>query len=168
MDLAETLFYMMQKNQEAMQLTDLVTGTVTGVNPLEITINTAMAPLRAPVLLLTESVVEKKIPILSHSHTTSGFSHSHTINTLLHQHDYNDTPTTTGLSGSYATQNALTADAYTSNDKLTDIVCTEHGSALPVEDGYIILNRALAVGDKVLLLRVQHGQRFVVLSRIFA
>ena len=36
-----------------------------------------------------------------------------------------------------------------------------------MEDGYIILNRALAVGDEVILLRVQNGQKFIVLSRVF-
>ena len=47
------------------------------------------------------------------------------------------------------------------------IICQEFGQALPVENGYIILNRALAVGDEVILLRVQNGQRFIVLSRVF-
>ena len=37
---------------------------------------------------------------------------------------------------------------------------------LPVENGFIILNRGLAVGDKVLLLRVQSGQKFIILSRV--
>ena len=32
---------------------------------------------------------------------------------------------------------------------------------------YIILNPALKVGDKVLLLRVQSGQKFIVLSRVY-
>ena len=36
-----------------------------------------------------------------------------------------------------------------------------------MRDGYIILNRALEVGDKVLLLRVMRGQQFVILSRVF-
>ena len=36
-----------------------------------------------------------------------------------------------------------------------------------MEDGYIVLNRGLAAGDKVLLLRVMRGQQFVILSRIF-
>ena len=56
----------------------------------------------------------------------------------------------------------------TSEDNLlqSNIICYENGQALPVEDGYIILNRALAVGDKVLLLRVQKGQKFIVLSRV--
>lgn len=130
MTLAEQLFYMMQKNADAMQLTDLVTGIVTNADPLEITINTAMEPLKEPVLLLTESVAEKKIPVLQHSHT------------------YADGLTGDGLAES-------------------NIVCREHGENLPVKNGYIILNRALELGDKVLLLRVKHGQKFIVLSRVF-
>ena len=35
------------------------------------------------------------------------------------------------------------------------------------EMGYLLLNRSLAVGDKVLLLRVQSGQKYIVLSRLF-
>ena len=47
------------------------------------------------------------------------------------------------------------------------IACLEDGKKLPVRDGYIILNRGLEAGDKVLLMRVMRGQQFVVLSRIF-
>ena len=36
-----------------------------------------------------------------------------------------------------------------------------------MEDGYIILNKKLETGDKVLLLRVCRGQQFIILSRIF-
>ena len=32
---------------------------------------------------------------------------------------------------------------------------------------FYYLNRRLEEGDRVLLLRVQHGQKFIVLSRIF-
>ena len=42
--------------------------TVTKTSPLEITIDTAMAPLKSSVLYLTESVVEKKIPVVAHNH----------------------------------------------------------------------------------------------------
>ena len=130
MDLYQVMQLMMQKNQQAMQPTDLAIGTVTSASPLEITSNTAMAPLRQSVLYLTENVIEKKIPILQHNHTCP--------------------------------------DGTTSNALLQgEIICQEDGSSLPVEGGYIILNRALAVGDKVLLLKVQRGQKFVVLSRVF-
>ena len=79
MELKDVLQQMMQQSQAAMQPTDLCVGTVDAVNPLEITINTAMAPLRQEVLYLTESVVEKKIPVLTHSHTIPA-------GTLRHNH----------------------------------------------------------------------------------
>lgn len=128
MELIQALQQIMQKNMQAMQLTNLVIGTVTAESPLEITSSTAMAPLRAGVLYLTESVIEKKIPILQHTHTTPD-----------------------GATGS----------------ALESVVCQEDGKSLPVEGGYIILNRKLEVGDKVLMLRVQNGQKFIVLSRVF-
>lgn len=68
--------------------------------------------------------------------------------------------------------NHVIHDTYTgggeSEDNLmqSDIICYENGAPLPVQNGYIILNRALEVGDIVLLLRVQNGQKFVVLSRV--
>ena len=137
MELKDILQQMMQESMKSAQLADLQTGTVTAVNPLEVTINTAMAPLRAGVLYLTASVVEKKIPIVQHSHTIT----------------VKDTYTGGGSA--------------TCSTELSNIVCVENGTTLPVENGYIILNRALAVGDKVLLLRVQNGQKFIILSRVF-
>lgn len=139
MDLKDILYQMMAENREASQPADLRTGTVTAVNPLEITINTAMAPLRAGVLLLTAAVVEKKIPILQHAHTI----------------DVQDTYTGGGTAT--CSQELLTSQ----------IICYENGKPLPVENGYIILNRALEVGDRVLLMRVQNGQKFIILSRVF-
>lgn len=135
MELAEVLYLFAQDAMKNGGLTDLTIGTVTGVNPLEITTKVAMAPLRQQVLFLTEPVVEKKIPILQHNH-------------VIH-----DTYTGGGES-----EDNLLQDA---------IVCYEDGKALPVQNGYITLNRALEVGDKVLLLRVMGGKRFIVLSRVF-
>lgn len=167
MNLSETLYMMMQQNQRAGQPTDLRTGTVTSTDPLEISINTAMAPLRREVLLLTESVVEKKIPVLDHVHNTSGFAHTHQISTLSHSHQYSGGTTQSALTSSYTTQESLSQDTFTSDQRLSEIACYENGQPLPAEGGYIILNRALAVGDRVLLLRVQNGQRYIVLSRVF-
>ena len=95
-----------------------------------------MAPLRESVLYLTSSVVEKKIPVLEHIHAIT----------------VHDSYTGGG-----------TADCASA---LSNIACYENGTALPVENGYIIINRALAMGDKVLLLRVQNGRKFIVLSRV--
>lgn len=64
-------------------------------------------------------------------------------------------------------QHTHTTPEGTTGSALDSIACIENGQALPVENGYIILNRALEVGDKVLMMKVQHGQKFVVLSRVF-
>ena len=158
MNLAETIYMMNQKSQKASQLTDLKIGTVTAVDPLEITINTAMAPLKSGVLLLTASVIEKKIPVLTHKHY---------ISTLNHTHTAPGGATGPALTGSYLGEDSLVSEGFNSVLQDQDIVCWENGQPLPIEDGFIILNRALEIGDKVLLLRVQNGQRFIVLSRVF-
>lgn len=157
MTLKDVLNQMIQENQAAGQPTDLRIGTVTSAAPLEITVNVAAAPLQAGQLYLTEAVVEKKIPILEHRHH---------INTLGHSHTCPDGGTSTDLTGSYPTLYSLYSEG-TGGDQTQNVVCYEHGQPLPVKDGYIILNRALEVGDKVLLLRVLSGQRFLVLSRVF-
>lgn len=171
---------------KAYGLSDLVVGTVTSAAPLEVTIRESMAPLPQQVLWLTAAVVEKKIPVLAHEHVTAGFRHSHTVSGLGHGHEVaglghshstadgatgealdGARQTGQGLNGTYPTGEGLIPDAYTSDERLEGIVCYEDGKPLPVEDGYIILNRGLAAGDKVLLLRVMRGEQFIILSRIF-
>lgn len=49
---------------------------------------------------------------------------------------------------------------------LADYTITIDGKAQPV-GGEIILSRGLAVGDKVLLLSVQKGQKFIILSHLW-
>lgn len=169
MSLLNALCLINESNQRAGHPADLRFGTVTGVNPLEITVNDQMDTLKGPVLVLTESVVEKKIPVLQHVHDTSGFAHIHQITSLSHSHSYDAGTTGSALAGSYPTEESLSQDTYTSDARLLEsqIICQEHGQPLPVENGYIILNRGLAVGDQVVMLRVQGGQRYIILSRVF-
>lgn len=167
MDLIDTLHGIVEQSMNAYGLSDLAVGTVTKAAPLEVTIREAMAPLPREVLHLTAAVVEKKIPVLAHEHVTAGFRHSHTVSGLSHSHSAPEGGTGPALDGTYPTSDGLISDDYTSDRRLEDIVCYEDGKPLPVEDGYIILNRGLAEGDKVLLLRVMRGQQFIVLSRIF-
>lgn len=139
MELLDVLQQITQENNRAMQPTDLVVGTVTKVKPLEITTDNQAAPLRAAVLYLTAAVVEKKVTTFAHSHNTT---HNHTV------------------------IDATIQPAGECSTELTGITCYENGQALP-NDSFITLNRGLTVGDKVLMLRVQHGQKYVVLSRVF-
>nr|DAU66768.1 MAG TPA: Protein of unknown function (DUF2577) [Caudoviricetes sp.] len=157
MNLVDALVMVSEGTAKASQPCDLEVGTVTTVNPLSITRDIAQAPLQEQVLILTENVVEKKIPILNHVHH---------IDTLGHSHTSPDGTTSTNLTGSYPTLTSLVSSG-ADGDQNQNIVCYEHGQPLPIEDGYIILNRALEIGDKVLLLKVQKGQKFVILSRIF-
>lgn len=158
MDLLDVMQDICQQSIRASSPTELTTGVVTAADPLEITSQTSMQPLRAPVLWLTAAVVEKKIPVLTHKHR---------IETLSHTHTAPEGTTGEALTGSYLGEESLASEGFDGALQAQDIVCWEDGKPLPVEDGFIILNRKLEVGDKVLLLRVLKGQAFVVLSRIF-
>lgn len=147
MQLLDVIQMIGQSGLEASAPAELLLGTVTSTAPLEIAVDGSMAPLRGQVLYLTAAVVEKKIPLLAHGHVVGGLEHAHA----------NSAGTTTkALEGGYGTSEALAG-----------ICCLENGAPLPVRGNYILLNRGLEEGDRVLLLRVRHGQRFVVLSRIF-
>lgn len=149
MELIEVMQQIIQDTNKG-KTTDLQIGTVDSIAPLAVTVDTMMAPLQAGVLYLTEAVVEKKIPILEHKHEIKTLSHTHTVP------EGGDTGA--ALEDTYETEPALLQ---------ASIVCTENGTALPVENGYIILNRGLMVGDRVLMMRVQNGQKFIILSRVF-
>ena len=158
MSLAGAIQYLAEQSRQAGQPTDYLTGTVTSEDPLKITIDTTMQELQAQSLLLTEPVVEKKIPVLTHKHYISTLSHMHTCPTGT---------TSQALTGQYLGEDSLVSEGANTTLQGENIVCYEHGEALPVEDGYIILNRKLEQDDKVLMLRVSSGQLFIVLSRIF-
>lgn len=128
MEMIDALHQVVQESYKALSPADMAMGTVVKTSPLEIRVNSAMAPLRAPVLVLTAAVVEKKLPVLAHSH---------------------------------ATEDGATGSA------LDGIACMENGKPLPAGNGYIILNRGLQAGDKVVLLKVQGGQKYIVLSRAY-
>lgn len=157
MNLVDALVMVSNEQNKASQPCDMEIGTVSSVKPLTVERDIAQAPLNEAVLILTESVIEKKIPILDHIHH---------INSLGHNHSCPDGGTSTDLTGSYPTLKSLVSEG-ANGDQTQAIICYEHGKQLPIKDGFIILNRALEVGDKVLMLRVQHGQKFIILSRIF-
>lgn len=169
MDLTDVMRQMMQQSMEGYGLSDMTIGTVTGVKPLAVRIREGMADIPQEALRLTAAVIEKKIPVLEHLHTTKGFRHAHELPDLAHTHSGEEGETGPALEGSHETEDGLQQDAFDSDKRLlkNEIVCYEDGKPLPVKDGYIILNRALEKGDKVLLLRVMRGQQFIILSRVF-
>lgn len=158
MSLISAIQYVSDQNRQASQPTDYVRGTVTSEDPLKITIDDTMQELERQSLILTAPVIEKKIPVLTHKHYISTLSHTHTCPTGA---------TTPGLTAQYLGEESLVSEGANSTLQGEDIICYENGEPLPIEDGYIILNRKLETDDKVLMLRVSNGQLFIVLSREF-
>lgn len=120
MELRDVLHQMMQESLAASQPTNLCIGTVTSANPLEVTINPEMGPLKQQVLYRTSAVVEKKIPVLKHKHTTNGFQHRHTLSGLEHSHEAEEGSTGSSLGGSYPTNAGLEQDAFVSDEQLKE------------------------------------------------
>ena len=68
-ELIDTLQKIAKNERENSAPVEFLVGTVTNTEPLEITTKTTMLPLKENVLILTEPVIEKKIPITDHTHT---------------------------------------------------------------------------------------------------
>lgn len=156
-DLKDVFQQLVAAQMNSSQLSDLCIGTVTAAPPeLEISIDAQMAPLKKSVLYLTAPVVEYKIPLLRHRHK---IPHTHTV--------------PTGQSGpplpDEYSKYSLLSEGSSGDVQSGDVVCWINGQKVepPVQDGFIILNPALKEGEKVLLMRVQHGSKFIVLSRVY-
>ena len=126
MELLEVMEEIALRAQAASQPAQLQVGTVTGAEPLEITVHPQMAPLKGEVLLLTGAVTELRLTGLAHTHP--------------------------GGEGSAAPG---------------QVTVWEGGVPRTQPGDEVVLIPALSVGDRVLLLREQGGQRFVVLSRLY-
>ena len=57
--------------------------------------------------------------------------------------------------------------SYTGGNTGSSFQATIDGKLEPLDNDYIVLNKGLAVGDKVLLLSVQQGQKFIILSHLY-
>lgn len=144
----------------------LYTGIVTSEKPLKIALgeDADAIELDGDDIILTESVVSKKIYIKKHTHPVGSAITNHT-------HSLEGTCTQAGkIEGSALASTALASNPDVDNTVL-DGYCTEYGHKLPVESDsdkiVITINRSLEKGDAVIMTRVSHGQQFIVLSRYF-
>ena len=149
-----------------------VFGTVTSIGPLKIRMDQSTIELEGGSLILTANVIEKKLVINKHNHTeskelvdvasavaatggsvtftNSGVPPTSTGITLNHDHTINDT----------------VLDAYVYEEGKDD---DDHKLLVEKDDERIVVtvNRPLKKGDKVIMLRVSGGQRFIIMSRLF-
>lgn len=146
-------------------------GTVTNADPLKIRLSDSTIEISGDSIILTVGVVEKKITIKKHTHeigsTIAGHTHSATL-------ALSGTAGEIPLSGTASGTTSPTTDFNSQTEivnTVVEAVCKEFGQDLPVDSNNdeitFTINRGLEKGDKVIMLKVSGGQRFIVLSRIF-
>lgn len=153
-----------------------VFGTVTSADPLKIRMDQSTIELEGGSLILTANVIEKKLVINKHSHTedeslvdytATGNSGAPIIFTPADiSPDIPPTPSETlPLKHDHAIHDTV-VDAYVYEEGKDD---DDHKLAVEKDDERIVVtvNRPLKKGDKVIMLRVSGGQRFIVISRLF-
>ncbi len=131
--------------------TQICFGTVTGVSPLEITVDNALT-LPADCLILTRMVTEHTIDMTVDHMTENSLDMD-----MTHRHSYSGETDTGGEpphTHSYLgeTDNALGVNL-------------NHTHAYKGRKTFLV-HAGLVMGEKVLLLRVQGGQKYVVWDRI--
>lgn len=167
----------------------LFTGTVTSANPLKIQLGeeSGSIELDGDDIILTESVVSKKLYIKKHKHeedeqltdTSAMDGMGLPVNFIpagvdpsdFHVDPDSGLPDVPGMGTVLSLKHKHTIATST-----LDAWVTEYGHKLPVdpsdydeagEQVCITINRGLEKGDKVVMTRVSGGQQFVVLSRYF-
>lgn len=170
----------------------LYTGTVTSSNPLKIKlgIDVGDIELEGDDIILTQSVVSKKLYIKKHTHKIGSdiSSHTHVVaaespfavtGSCVVPLPTPATPTPGTITGTATGTAPMTKDFTSETEIVTstlDAWVTEYGHKLPRDpDKYdmdgeqvcITINRSLQKGDSVIMSRVSHGQQFIVLSRYF-
>lgn len=171
----------------------LFTGTVTNDNPLKITLgeDSGGIELDGDDIILTQSVVSKKLYIKKHTHdedeqlvdvqgtTSAGPVIFAPVGELPSPEIDNPYPPPPKIPNPAFPSEPSTLTLHHKHGIATrtlDAWVTEYGHRLPVDpseydpDGeqtVITINRGLEKGDKVIMTRVSHGQQFIVLSRYF-
>ena len=133
---------LIQDTIDSENLADYAIGIVSGIEPLKIKLTGMEEELFGECLYETEGVLEK------------------TIDKVEHEHKYFDSDTGEGASGSSNRE---------TETELPNIQCYLKGEPLGYsKDNKIIINKGLEVGDKVIMLKVRHGQVYIILSKLYS
>ena len=131
-------------------LTDLAIGTVVSISPLKIKL-TDRITLNENQILLTEFVLEKSLKLI-HKHGVkdvkiSKYTHSHKVEGTTKKEQEH-------LHGI---------------DLNTKLDIHSHDAEITIKDNLgakIIIQEGLKKGDKVIMLKTEQGQKYVVLSKV--
>lgn len=128
---------------------NLVFGTVTSTSPLKINVEQKMT-LTSAQLVLSRNVTEYKVNIEINDATENGADID-----LTHNHSYSGT---TGSSSSHSHSYSGTTDE---GGKINIVHSHEIKGTKE-----ITVKSALVVGDEVLMIRMQGGQKYIVIDRV--
>lgn len=152
MALEDTLRELAQVANSATNPVNVLFGTVTKINPLEVNVDQRFT-LDEDFLIVTERLTRYEID-LKHHHTFDGGVTSNALPTpldLKHKHMIDDVATSEALLDPIDLRHNHTFGGGVTGDALPD---------------KIVIREGLKVGDAVLLLRVQGGQQYVVWDRV--
>ena len=142
-------------------------GTVKKVNPLAIEIGDNGLVIPEEGLILCEPVIEKKLTIKKHNHTIGSalVGHTHQVSGTAGEFPFNTTSAASSGLNAKTTVDDTVLDAYCQEFKMDD----DHKLPTEPDDDKIVvtINKALEVGEKVVMLKVCSGQEFIVLSRMY-
>ena len=144
--------------------TSLVIGKVTNTSPLQITIEQRLT-LDEDFLILTKHVADHYVD-MTVSHSTDKEA------TKAHKHRYEGTTDETNIdSHKHSTDTGETSEATETSHNHTYRGETSEGGDSEHKHGYkgkkkIMLHYGLKQGESVLLIKMQGGQKYIVLDRI--
>ena len=157
--------------------TSLVIGKVTNISPLQITIEQRLT-LDEDFLILTKNVTDHYVD-MSVSHSTvsngiAGLSHSHDysgetkeISIDSHTHNVaNDTGESTSSEAGAGSTLHKHSYSGTTNEALSNSESATKHSHEYKGKKKIMLHYGLKQGESVLLIKMQGGQKYIVLDRI--
>lgn len=152
-------------NFNSRSLTNLVFGNVVQIDPdIRIKIEGDQEPLPTAALEFTDAVLEKKMIVHRHKHDITSLRHTHITDDATSPSTSRLQETFDALNGTYPTEYELqNIEYYINGDQVEKININTDVETLATQ---IVINRALEVGDKVMMLSVKNGQGFIVLCKI--
>ena len=128
---------------------NLVFGTVTSISPLQINVEQKMT-LGSAQIVLSRNVTDYKVKIDIDAETENGADID-----LTHTHEY------AGTTGSY-NSHSHNYSGTTESDSVTNIAHSHKFKGTKE----ITIKNALVVGDEVIMIRMQGGQKYIVMDKV--
>lgn len=167
-DLNETMKKLALQAIEESSPTAILFGEVTGTDPLEITIDQKLK-LTEEFLILTSSVRDHKVYMTVNHSTNETYldaNHDHAASSSFDGEGKTEItnkvdPTSTKVTSTAKT--TVTGDVDTSINSVSIPLSHSHGYSGKKE---FLIHNGLIQKEKVILLRVQGGQKYLVLDRV--